>query len=180
MGGSLSRERVSVLRGLCKGGSLFSGVSVQGKGLCPGGVCLGGFCPGEVSIQGKGLCPGKGSLSRRSLSRGVSVQGKGLCLGGSLSRGLCRVGSLSGGSLSRERVSVQGGLTLGHLCPGVLCPGGSLLGRPPHCTVTSGWYASNWNAFLSVKYQQRLLEPATSCLRDKMLLHNPIEKKLMS
>ena len=62
--------------GLCLGGSLSRGVSVQGSlsravsiqgGLCPGGLCLEGLCPGgslarEISVQGglclKGLCPG--------------------------------------------------------------------------------------------------------------------------
>ena len=67
-----------------------------------------------------------------------------------------------GGSLSR-RVSVQGGLCLGGLCPGGLCLGGFCLGgfcqgdprqRPP-CMVTSGWYASYWNAFLLTVQKRR-------------------------
>ena len=97
------------------------GVSVQG-GLWLGGLCLGGSLAG-------------GSLSRGVSGWGVSVQG-GLCPEG----GLCPGGSLPDGSLSRG-----GG-------QGDLCPGGSLSGRglchgdPP--MVTSGRYASYWNAFL--------------------------------
>ena len=100
--------------------------------LCPGVSVWGGPCPG-------GLCPGR-SLSRwvsvqGSLSRGVSVQGS-LCPRGSLSRGLCPWG-----------VSVLGGLCLGGLCPwGGLCHGDH------HHTITSGWYASYWNAFLFYSY----------------------------
>ena len=61
------------------------GVSVQGRGLCPG---EGSLCPGEgslsrggVSVQGRGFCPGERSLSREGVSvwgisvGGVSVQG---------------------------------------------------------------------------------------------------------
>ena len=87
--------------GLCPHG--VGGVSVQGRGLCPGEGSLSrggvsvqgrGFCPGErslsrggVSVQGRSFCPGERSLSRE----GVSVWGRGLCPGR---------GSLSGGSLS--------------------------------------------------------------------------------
>ena len=75
-----------------------------------------------------------------SVHRGeVSVQG-GLCLGGSLSR----------------EVSFQGVSVLGVSVQGGLCPGGSMsrgvsvwreVSVRPH-TVTSGRYASYWNAFL--------------------------------
>ena len=100
-------------------------------GLCPGGVSLsGGLCPRGVSVQG-------GSLSKG----GISVQ-RGLCLGGLCPGGLCLRGvsvwggslfggSLSGGSLSRGRVSVRE-------IPRTETPR----------TVTSGRYASYWNAFL--------------------------------
>ena len=87
-----------------------------------GSLFRGGFCPG--GLYPGGLCPGG------PLSRGVSIQGKGLYPGE--------------GSLSRERVSVQGK---------GLCPGEGSLSRgvsvreTPH-TVTCGWYASYWNAFL--------------------------------
>ena len=57
--GSLSRGSLS--QGLCPGGSLSRGVSVQED------LCLG------VSIQGVSVQ--RGSLSRGSLYRGVSVQG---------------------------------------------------------------------------------------------------------
>ena len=50
------------------------GISVQGRGLCPG---EGSLSRGGVSVQGRGLCPGEGFLSRGE----VSVQGGGLCLG---------------------------------------------------------------------------------------------------
>ena len=94
-----------------------------------------------------------GSLSRGSLSRGVSVWG--LCPGerGSLSRGdLCPGGSLSRGSLcpgeslsrgvSVQELSVQGVVSVwGSQSKEGLCQG------DPH-TVTSGQYASYWNAFL--------------------------------
>ena len=94
----------------------------------------GSLCPGE-SLSNGGLCPGVSVWG--SLFRGVSVQGH-LCPGG-----LCPVGLCPGGSLSRK-VSVQEGL-----CPGGYLSRGSLLGRPPHRQgVTSGWYASYWNAFL--------------------------------
>ena len=52
-GGSLSGGggiSVSVQGGICLGGSLSRGVSVQG-GLCPVSLCPGGLCPG-------GLCQG--------------------------------------------------------------------------------------------------------------------------
>ena len=88
----------------------------------------GGFCLGGSLSRG---CLSRESLSRESLSMGDLSLGA----GGSLSRE-----SLSGGSLSMGvRVSVHGGEGL--------CPGGSLLGDPPR-TVTSGRYASYWNAFL--------------------------------
>ena len=73
-------------------GSLSRKVSVQGRGLCPGG---------GVSVQWGRICfQGKGSLSRRGLCPvgGVSVQGR--------------------GSLYREGGSVQRGLCPGGLCPG--------------------------------------------------------------
>ena len=65
-------------------------------------------------------------LSTGGLCRGVSVWG-GLCPG-FWHEGLCP-----------EEVSVRGE---------GLCPGGSLSGRSPR-TVTSWWYTSYWNAFLS-------------------------------
>ena len=84
------------------------------------------------------VCPQGGVL--------VCVQGGlhlgGLCPGGSMLGGvcvqevLCRGGSVSRGSVS-SGVCVQGGL----------CPGGVSVRESPH-TVTSGQYASYWNAFL--------------------------------
>ena len=68
------------------------------------------------------------SVQGGSLSRVVSIQGGGLCLGG-----LC-----PGGSLSRG-VSVQGD-----------CQGDPPDRAPPPHTVTSGRYASYWNAFLFI------------------------------
>ena len=102
-------------------------------------------------------------MHHRSHDRGVSVCGslfrgkvpvRGFCPGESLSKGeVCVQGSLfRGGSLSKED-----GLHLGGLCPGVLCLGvsvqgmGSLSGvsvRETPRMVTSGQYASYWNAFL--------------------------------
>ena len=95
-----------------------------------------------------------GSLSRGSLSmgvsvhrvsvQGVSVQGisiqGGLCPGrGSLSVSLW--GSLSRGYLSSESLS-RGSLSRG------LCPRRGVPVREIPRTVTCGWYASYWNAFL--------------------------------
>ena len=97
--------------------------------------------------RGSGGSLSWGSLSGGSLSRVVSVPG-GLCLGGLCPGGLCPRGSLSGvsvwGSLSR------GSLSQGGLCLGVLCPRGSISRRGIPCTVTSGRYASYWNAFLLI------------------------------
>ena len=68
-------------------------------------------------------------------------------------------------------MSVQGGFCLGDLCPGGLCKvgslsRGSLLGRPSRTetagTVTSGRYASYWNAFLFVFHLFMLLCSVTS------------------
>ena len=78
-----------------------------------------------------------GSLSRGvfvqgSLSKRVSVQG-GLCPGVSIQAGLCPGGSVS-----------EGGLCAGWWV--FLCRGGSVRETPQ--TVTCGWYASYWNAFL--------------------------------
>ena len=43
---------------------------------------------------------------------------------------------------------LYGGLMFNRgLCPGGLCPGISVM-EIPRCTVTSGRYASYWNAFL--------------------------------
>ena len=100
------------------GGSLSRGVSVQDLGVS--------VQDWEISVQGGGplsrvgdLCPGWGR---------VSVQGG----GGSLSR-------VGRGSLSRMGED---------LCPGWgLCPEGER-GLPRPCMVTSGRYASFWNAFL--------------------------------
>ena len=143
-GWSLSKGPLS--RGLCLGWSLSGGgVSVQGSCFCPRGVSAWGSLCRE-----RGLCPG-GSLSEGSLSRGVSVQiGRGLCLGDSHSGVLCPGvsvwGSLSGGSLSRgspsrlRGVSVQIGRW--SLCLEGLCHGDLRM-------ITSGRYASYWNAFLS-------------------------------
>ena len=106
---------------VCPQGVSVQGVSVQG-GLCSGGLCPGGLClGGVVSVRGWW------SLSRGFLSKGVSVQG-GLCSGGLCPGGLCLGGV----------VSVRGGWSL---------PRGSLSGRASR-TVTCGWYASCWNAFL--------------------------------
>ena len=73
---------------------LFTGHMTRRRGslsgsLCPGGLCLGGLCP-------RGLCPG-GLCSEGSggLSRGVWGVYQGL----SVSRGVCPMASLSGGSL---------------------------------------------------------------------------------
>ena len=155
---SLSRGR-----DLCPGGgSLSRGVSVWGGSLSRGGLCpraslWGSLSTEVVSVQGGslfggslsrdgGLCPGKslseGSLSRGSLSRwvGVSVQmGRGSLSGGFPFWRVSVQGSLYGGSLSRG-VSVQTGRR-------ILCPGGSLSGGLR--MITSGRYASYWNAFLS-------------------------------
>ena len=69
--------------GYLSGGSLW--VSLSDLSMSRGSLSREG-----VSVQGRGLCPGKGSLSRE----GVSVWGGGLCL----SRGsLSTVGSLSSG-----------------------------------------------------------------------------------
>ena len=62
------------------------------RGLCPGVSVSGGLCVRGGSVQG--------SLSKGCLLKGESVQ-RGLYSGGSL----CRVGSLSRGSLSRETPS---------------------------------------------------------------------------
>ena len=70
----------------------------------------------------------------------VSVQG-GLCPGGFLSRGSLSRGSLSGGLCLG--VSVLRGLCLG--ISGTETP----QQRSPLRMVTSGWYASYWNGFLS-------------------------------
>ena len=86
-----------------------------------------------VSVQGVSVLR---SLSRGSLSKGVSVQGD-LCLG-----------------VSVWEVSVQGGLCPGEVSvQGGLCPGGSLSGVSVRAllTVTSGRYASYWNAFLCIE-----------------------------
>ena len=88
---------------------------------------------GGVSVQGGSVCGG--CLSRGGLCLwGVSVQGR-FCLGVSVQGGLCRGGSQSRG------VSVQGGSVR------------SVTESPR--TVTSGRYASYWNAFL---YLNRLLK----------------------
>ena len=83
--------------GFCPGVSLL-------RGLCPGGSLSGGSLSRHASVQG-GLYPGGILCPGVSLSRGVSVQvclcPGGLCLGGSLSRGsLSRRESFSRGSLS--------------------------------------------------------------------------------
>ena len=141
-------------------------------GLCPsmhhrshnqGAVCPGGSVQVGVSVQGSlsgGLCPG-GSLSKGVSVQGVSVQGvsaQGQSLpGGSLSGYPCPGGSLSRGSLSGESlsrvVSVQGVSKSGPPSRGVsvwvgLCWAVSV--RETSHTVTSGLYASYWNAFLSI------------------------------
>ena len=65
---------------------------------------------------------------------------------------LCPGGSLSGGSLSR------GGLCAGGVSgQGRSLSGGSLVMETPPRTVTSGRYASYWNAFLFKKYKIKLL-----------------------
>ena len=120
--------------------------------LCFYGLCLSrggglGLCPGGSLSRGVSV-PG-GSLSRGLCPRGVSVQ-EGLCPGGSLSRGSLSRGSLSGVLCPEGGICPRGGL-----CPGrgvYLQAGGSLsrgvsVRETPH-TVTSGRYASYWNAFL--------------------------------
>ena len=92
----LFREGGSLSGGLCPGGSLFRGVSVQGGfcvrefcvhgGLRPGGLCVRGVSVQEGSLSRRGLCPGgvsvqEGSLSMGSLSRWGSVQ-VGFCVQG--------------------------------------------------------------------------------------------------
>ena len=79
---------------------------------------------------------GRGSLSQHAPQvtwpRGVSVWGGVLCPGGSLSGGVCPEGVSRGpGGLCPEGVSVRG-----------------VSVRETPRTVTSGWYASYWNAFL--------------------------------
>ena len=95
----------------------------------------------KVTFSQVFICPQGEWAGGGSLSGGISVQ-EGLCPGGvsvreSLSRGV---------SVWGVSVSVQGDL----------CPGGSLSRgvsvRETPCMVTSGWYASYWNAFLFVKY----------------------------
>ena len=81
MSKGISHLRLSSLD-YCPQGNVFTPVcdSVHRGGpggLCPRGPLSGGLCQG-VSVQGRGLCPGEGSLSRG----GVSVQGRGLCPGG--------------------------------------------------------------------------------------------------
>ena len=115
LGGSLSGEALLQwwgLGGLCLG----VGVSVQGGGgsLFRGVSAWGSVQGWGISIWGRGLCPGvlcprrslsRGSLSRGSLSKEVSVQGV------SIQSGLCLVGV--GGLCPRVGVSVQGGLSPG-------------------------------------------------------------------
>ena len=67
---------------------LSRGVSVQGVSV-QGGLCPGGSLSRGVSVQGASLSRGV-SVQGASLSRGVSVKG------GSLSRGSLSTGSLSG------------------------------------------------------------------------------------
>ena len=108
-------------------------------------------------------------FSQACVKNSVHDEGEGFsvpaCTTGHMTRGfcpeggLCRGGSLSGGSLSRgslsRRVFVQwegGSLSRGGgWCPRGLCLGVSVQGvsvrETPH-TVTSGRYASYWNAFL--------------------------------
>ena len=78
---------------------------------------------------------------------------------GGVSVPACTTGHITWG-LSRE-VSVQGGLCLGGLCPGGVCWGslskgvsikGGVSVRETPRTVTSGRYASYWNAFLLIIY----------------------------
>ena len=159
----------------------------------------GGLRPGGPLSKGSlnGFFLSTGSLSRER----VSVQGKGLCPGGSLSRG---IGGSKGAPGTRTPLGVQilsfscsfwqknckiiallgvgapsAGKSWIRYCRGSLSREVSVRETPAYCTVTSGWYASNWNAFLSVKYQQRLLEPATFRLRDKMLPHSTLGKQAL-
>ena len=93
-----------------------------------------------ILFTGGSLSKG-GSLSREVSVRQVSVQ-RGLCPGGVTIQGVSVGGSLSRGSLSAGArsmgVSVWGFSVLGFLS-----------GKPPsHRTVTCGWCASYWNAFL--------------------------------
>ena len=83
-----------------------------------------GLCPGDLYQGGYLSSGGGGSLSggvSLSWGAGFSVQGK----------SLSRVVSVWGG------VSVQG-----------VSVWGVTLTETPHPTVTCGWYASYWNAFL--------------------------------
>ena len=101
--------------GLCSGGSLSGGVSVQGGSLS-----------GGVSVQWEAL------FSERSLSGGSMS-------GGSLSRGSLSSGrSLYKGGLCPREVSVLGSLSVWDLCPGGLCPGvgGGSLARGVSLTET--------------------------------------------
>ena len=91
----------------------------------------------SVGFSVRGLCPGG------SLSRGFSVQG-----------GLCPGESLSGGSLSR-RVSVQGVSVKGISVQGSLSRIPPPQTEAPSHTVTSGWFASYWNAFLFFRVQSK-------------------------
>ena len=133
---------VSVLAGLCLGGSLSGGPTLSMGSLCPG-----------VSLSRESLTvgsPSRGISVWRSLSkgrlcpRGVPVQG-----------GLCPRGvSCPGESLSRQVwgcVSLSGCCFLGGLCPGESLSrqvsGRSLSGG----TVKGRRYASYWNAFLFAK-----------------------------
>ena len=107
------------------------------------------FSQVSVCLRGSlGLCPG------RSLSRGVPLQGEGVSLRG-ISVSVQRLSVLGGLCPVQRGVSLQG-VSVGG---GGLCPGGSLFGGRGSLsrgvsvqgdlpTVTSGRYASYWNAFL--------------------------------
>ena len=109
-----------------------------------GSLSRGGFCLG-VSVQGslsRGVSVWGIYVQGRSLSSGVSVQG-GLYPGGSLPRV-----SLSKGGGVCWGISVQGVSVQGVSVQGGLCWGDPLPDRDPPGTVTSGRYASYWNAYL--------------------------------
>ena len=70
---------------------------------------------------------------------------------------LCPGGSRSGGSLSRGGLYAGGSVCRGVSGQGRSLSGGSLVMETPPRTVTSGRYASYWNAFLFKKYKIKLL-----------------------
>ena len=67
----------NVLTPVCD--SVHSGVSVQGRGLCPGGsLSREGLCPGG-SLSREGVCPGRVSVREGLRRGGVVCQGDPPC-----------------------------------------------------------------------------------------------------